>query len=235
MSLRRWVCVLASGVVLVAVSVTAQSGARPGYDVAFIGPPLADPVLQHAKETYVLYGCAYCHGVNLVPRGEATDLRRSAIVAGDVNANLIGPLLRAGIPQTAKLSPMPQFSDLSDQQIGAIAAWIHYARGEDRYKAFTSGTMPAGNAAAGKTHFDRTCASCHSVERDLAGIGRKYDAAALRAQVLKPKALNGELSYEVDRLMDTRAAAARQQHRQLLENDNAEQVADVVAYLQRVR
>src|SRR5262249_19778431 len=95
-------------VVLVSVSVAGQSSsstampARAGHDIDFIGPPLADPVMQHAKETYVIFGCAYCHGVTLTPRGEATDLTRSALVGSDTNGDRIAALLRSGIPQTAK-------------------------------------------------------------------------------------------------------------------------------------
>src|SRR4051794_24178619 len=63
-----WVMVLAAG------SVAGQTAAREDYDVAYIGPPMEDPVLQHSKETYVLFGCAYCHGIYLAPRGEAADL-----------------------------------------------------------------------------------------------------------------------------------------------------------------
>ena len=47
---------------------------------------------------------------------------------GDVNGNLIVPLLRAGVPKTLKLSPMPQYSDLSERQLASIVRWIHYAR-----------------------------------------------------------------------------------------------------------
>ena len=65
----------------------------------------------------------------------------SALVGADVDGSTIVPLLKSGIPQTPKLSPMPQFSDLSDQQLHAIARYIHYARG----KAF----------------FDEQCAGCH--------------------------------------------------------------------------
>ena len=36
---------------------------------------MEDPLLQHSKETYVLFGCSHCHGLYLVARGEATDLR----------------------------------------------------------------------------------------------------------------------------------------------------------------
>jgi hypothetical protein len=65
-------------VLLFAASLAAQTATHRSYDTAFLGPPIADPVLQHAKETFVLFGCAYCHGLNLVSRGEATDLMHSA-------------------------------------------------------------------------------------------------------------------------------------------------------------
>lgn len=122
--------VVVTGSLAGAVVARAQSPApsRPGYDIAYIGPPLADPVMQQAKETYVVMGCAYCHGIDLTPRGEAADLRRSPIVVGDVNGNRIIPLLRAGMPKTFKLSPMPNYADLSDRQLGDLVRWIHYAR-----------------------------------------------------------------------------------------------------------
>jgi mono/diheme cytochrome c family protein len=183
---------LVCGVLVAALSIGAQSppptpaAARAGYDLEYIGPPLADPVMQHSKETYVVMGCAYCHGMYLVPRGEAADLRRSPLVGGDENANLIGPLLRAGIPQTTKLSPMPQYSDLSDQQISDIARWIHYARQRGRYDELTAARLDAGDPAAGSTYFDRTCGSCHSVARDLAQIGRKHAGARLVSEICHP-------------------------------------------------
>ena len=233
--MRQCLALLLCGAVAAASIVAAQTGARPGYDIDYLGPPLADPVLQYSKETYVLFGCAYCHGLDLTPRGEATDLRRSALVGRDQNANLIGPLLRAGIPQTAKLSPMPQFSDLSDQQIGAIARWIHYARQRARYKELTNAAGPPGDNAAGAAYFEQTCASCHATAGDLAGIGRKYDVGALRAQILEPKGLTLEPSYRLDRFRDSKANAARERHRALLENYSAADVANVVAYLQSVK
>jgi hypothetical protein len=112
-----------------AASPRAQGTApRPDYDLAYIGPPLADPVIQQAKETYIVMGCAYCHGIDLTPRGEAADLRTSPLVAADVNGSVIVPLLKAGVPKTLKLSPMPQYSDLSERQLAQIVRWIHYAR-----------------------------------------------------------------------------------------------------------
>jgi len=232
MSNRRWRYVLSCEVLLMVASGAAQSGIGPGYDVELLGPPLADPVMQYNKESYVVYGCAYCHGVNLVPVGERPDLRQSALVGADVDGNLIVGILRAGIPQTSKLSPMPQYSDLSEQQLHAIATWIHYARQRDRYASLTQAALPPGNAAAGRAYFEQTCTACHSAGGDLAGIGKKYEPAALLAQILEPAALNTDRSFTLDRLRDTRTMAARRRHQSLLENYSVEQVTNLVTYLQ---
>jgi mono/diheme cytochrome c family protein len=215
---------------LAAAAGSAQAPGRPDYDLAYIGPPLADPVLQHSKETYIVMGCAYCHGIYLAPRGEAADLMRSPLVGADVNGNLIGALLRAGVPKTFKLSPMPQYSDLSERQIADITRWIHYARQRGRHQELTAAPLPAGDAAAGRAYFDRTCATCHDAGRDLAGLAARLDAAALRAAILEPKALAAEPSYRVA-AADERLTAGRQRHGWLLENYSADQVANLVAHL----
>jgi mono/diheme cytochrome c family protein len=219
-------------VALAAVAAAAQSVSKETYDFNFIGQPLPDPVLQHAKETFVLFGCAYCHGLNLVARGEATDLMHSRLVGRDLNGDLIGPLLRAGIPQTAKLSPMPQFSDLSDQQISALVRWIHYARSEGRFKELTDGKDPSmGDPGKGKAYFDQKCTSCHSASGDLAQVGKKYSGAALKAALLKPKTLDNPRSWKVDALHDSKTAAAKAQHSALLENYSAEEASNVTVFL----
>ena len=185
--------------------------------------------MQHAKETYVVFGCAYCHGVTLTPRGEATDLRRSALVGSDTNGDRIVALLRAGIPQTAKLSPMPQFSDLSDRQLHDIARYIHYARQEGRYKQLVDANLGTGDVAAGKAYFDQQCASCHA--NGMSGIARKYDAGTLRDRLLRPRALSDPSSFEVAVIEDATKAASRERHNHLLENYAPTQVANLVAYL----
>jgi len=213
-----------------------QSVSQETYDFNYIGQPLAEPVLQRSKETFVLFGCAYCHGLDLVSRGEATDLMHSALVGRDENGNLIGPLLRAGIPQTAKLSPMPQFSDLSDNQIASLVRWIHYARAEGHYKEITAAKNPGpGNAAAGKWYFDEKCGSCHSASGDLANLGKKYDPSTLRERILRPKFLEDASSWGLEHLHDTKSAAARQRHQALLENYSAGDVQNLAAYLQTPR
>lgn len=223
---HRWLACCAAA--LMGVSVAAQSGSRPGYNESFIGAPLADPVMQYNKESYVTYGCAYCHGVNLVPRGEAVDLRRSALVASDADGSLIVKALRAGFWQTTRLSPMPQYADLSDQQLHAIASYIHYARQRDRFTTLTSVPLASGNSAAGRADFATRCQTCHA--SNLAGIGSRYDATTLRTRLLEPPDLSGG-SFALETLRDTQRAAARRQHERLLENISTDQVADLVAYL----
>ena len=211
----------------------AQSVSKETYDFNFIGQPLVDPVLQHSKETFVLFGCAYCHGLNLVARGEATDLMHSALVGRDENGNLIGPLLRAGIPQTAKLSPMPQFSDLSDQQIAALVRWIHYARAPGRYKEITDAKdLRPGSAVAGQSYFAEKCGSCHSASGDLAGLGKKYDPSTLRQRILRPALLEEAPSWKLEGAHDAKTATARQRHLALLENYSLDDVQNLIAYLQ---
>jgi mono/diheme cytochrome c family protein len=225
----RRVVVLSGLLYVAALSSVAAQQPRPGYDVDFIGPPLADPLMQHNKETFVLMGCAYCHGMTLIARGEAADLMHSALVGADQGGSMIVPLLKAGIPQTAKLSPMPQFSDLSDQQLHEIASYIHYARQQGRFKELTAQPPAAGDAAAGKSYFDSMCGSCHA--RDFAGIAKKYDAVKLRQEVLDPTALQVPLTFAVSDQNNAQARAARDRHHMLLENYTPAQVANLMAYL----
>ncbi|MEO6803981.1 MAG: c-type cytochrome [Granulicella sp.] len=224
-------------VIVTATFAGAQEVERPtGGVVDFLAPILPDPVLQHSKETYVLYGCAYCHGVDLkVRNGEAADLMHSGLVGADDHGNLIGGILRHGIPQTAKLSPMPQFSDLSDQEISDIARWIHYARQQGRYAELMAAKAgPTGNAAVGKTYFATNCSTCHA-PADLVRIVTKYDVPTLKAQVLRPALLEIVPSFKLDALHDTKQIVGRQRHGALLENYTAQDVASLMAYLQSAK
>ena len=225
------ICILLNGVL--PVCVMAQSIAD--YDSAYIGSPLPDPIMQHNKETFVLYGCAYCHGMYLKPVGEATDLRKSAVVSIDVNGNLIGPILRTGIPQTPKSSPMPQFSDLSDQEIRAIAAYIHYCRASENYKALVNEATGPGNLSAGQAFYQKNCASCHSIDKDLAAINNKYNANELREQVLDPAPFRIPRSSKLSDLGDTKMIEGRAKHQILLENYNKTDVENIVAYLRTLK
>ena len=234
MSGRRLPCALACALVLTGASLIGQSStrpsaARPAYDIEYIGAPLSDPLLQQAKETYVLFGCAYCHGITLTPRGEAADLVRSVLVGADTNGDAISALLRAGVPRTTKLSPMPQFSDLSERQLRDIARYIHYARQQRRYEELVAAKTDGGDAGAGRAYFDQQCAACHA--SDLAGIAQRYDASELRSRLLRPASLGTPRSFAVESMNDSKSVSGRQRHNVLLENLLAADVANLLAFL----
>lgn len=229
------VSVVACAVALAASFAAAQGSVGEKGTINFLEPREPDPVVQHAKEIFVLNGCAYCHGVDLqVRNGEAANLLTSAIVAGDVDGNLLIPVLRAGIPQTPKLSPMPNFSTLSDRDLGDIVMWIHHSRAQQKYKELTSPDVAEsapGDPAAGKKYFDANCASCHSKSGDLANVSSKF-SGNLRAEFLRPTALQGVQSWNMNQLQDAKKNDARAKHQHLLENYSAPDVANILGYLQ---
>ena len=53
----------------------------------------------------------------------------------------------------------------------------------------------------------------------------------MRASILRPKFLDTPASWQIDRLRDTKTAAARERHLALLENYSADDVANLIAYL----
>ena len=214
----------------------AQDVNRQQGVINFAEPILPDPVMQHNKEVFILNGCVYCHGVDLrVRNGEAADLMHSALVGADQNGNLIGPLLRAGIPQTPKLSPMPQFADLSDAQISDIVHWIHYARQQGVYEELVQAKeVKKGDSSVGKVYFDKSCGSCHNVAKGFAQGLAKYSSSTLRKRILRPPFVDTPISFKVDQLHDKTMITARERHLWLLENYSLDDIANLVAYLQKL-
>lgn len=231
-------------VALMLASVTAYSqrervdwtmgSAQP---IEFTTPKEADPLLQHSKEVFVLYGCAYCHGIDLhVRNGDSTNLLKSNIVAIDVEGNAIGKILRAGIPQTPALSPMPQFSDLSDAEIRDIARWIHFVRQRERYKDLIAAPMvAASDSSSGKAYFNQNCEACHTLSATSA-IVKRYDEATLKRQLLRPPVLlDRKQNYKLSVLNDANLSAAKLRHGALVETISVEEVSNLMSYLKTLR
>lgn len=182
------------------------------------GYPAPTPELERGRAVYVLSSCHFCHGVDLTGAAMgAANLMTSAMVGADRNGNLIGAVVRAGLPnlQTA----MPQYPDYTNRQIADLAAYIHYLRREGRYRELTEAAhSPAGDAAAGSAYFQSKCAGCHA--RDLAGVANKYDAVQLRARLLRPAPVVSE-----------QAPAGAIAHGRLLEVYKDGDVSNLLAYL----
>jgi mono/diheme cytochrome c family protein len=181
--------------------------------------------LERGRTVYVLNHCHFCHGVDLTRATMgAANLSQSPLVGTDEDGSVIGPLVKAGLPnlQTA----MPSYTELTPPELVDLARYIHFLRQQARFRELSgvTDTVP-GNRTAGETYFNGAaqCRSCHSVTGDLAGIAGKYDMATLRARLLRPGP-----AMPAEGIAPTRGQVA---HLKLLENYTAANVRDLVAYL----
>ena len=136
--------------------------------------------------------CAFCHGRDATGGAGGPDLTDSALVAKDVNGDLIGTVVRGGRPEKG----MPPLA-LSDPDLKAVVAYIH-----DRKKAIDDNPgrrrkvspedISTGNADAGKRYFEGAggCTTCHSATNDLAGVASRYRGLALMQRMLYPTPQN---------------------------------------------
>lgn len=217
------VCVFA---LAVAVSTAQYEPPQGPKDAGGYRAPTVE--LEKGRKVFVLSSCHFCHGIDLTQTNMGSaDLLHSPVVSADQDGNLIGPVVKAGLPNLQ--TSMPSFYDLSDQDILYLARYVHYLRQQGRYKELMAADLSAGNADAGKSYFNGSggCSKCHSPTGDLAGIASRYDAKGLRSKLLMP---NGTARREGVIL-----TAAAQQHLRLLENYDPPDVANVLAYLSQLR
>lgn len=131
-----------------------------------------------------LSNCSFCHGQDARGTSRAPDLARSFVVLSDVGGHQLGQFLQTGLPSLG----MPPFPNLSGQQVGDIATFLHF-----QVQAARSSGKPmnilVGDAKAGKAYFDGAgrCSTCHSVKGDLKGIGSKYNPVLLQDKIVNPR------------------------------------------------
>ena len=195
--------------------------ARQERDAGGFKAPTA--ALERGRAVYVLNHCHFCHGVDLTQATMgAANLSQSPFVGADEDGNMIGPLVKAGLPnlQTA----MPSYSELTSEEIVDLARYIHFLRQQARFRELSRLTdTPAGDPTKGEAYYEAKCGSCHSPTGDLAGIGRKYDTATLRARLLRPGPPRPSEGVN--------PTAGQAAHLELLENYTPANVQDLVAYL----
>lgn len=141
-----------------------------------------DPAaVERGGKAFATY-CAGCHGAAGKGGPGAPDLIRSVLVLDDEKGILIAPVIREGRPDKG----MPKLG-LSEPQISDVVAWLHtrtFAAGHRG--TYTFQNIVTGDPHRGEAYFNATCAGCHSATKDLAGIGRKYDALSLQSRWLQP-------------------------------------------------
>ncbi len=118
--------------------------------------------------------CSFCHGTDARGGESGPNLLRAQVVLDDKKGELISRIVHHGFPTQG----MPKF-DLSDQEVATIAAFLHSLPLANRGAPGKLDIL-VGIAADGKAYFDQHCTTCHSVTRDLAGIGGKYDPKMLQ-------------------------------------------------------
>jgi cytochrome c oxidase cbb3-type subunit 3 len=204
-------------------TIAVRLDARQERDAGGFKAPTA--ALERGRAVYVLNHCHFCHGVDLTRATMgAANLAQSPFVGADEDGKMIGPLVKAGLPnlQTA----MPSYAELTPEEIVDLSRYIHFLRQQARFRELSRLTdTPAGDRASGDKYFNgaANCRSCHSMTGDLSGIGRKYDTATLRQRLLRP---GPAMPSEGVRPTEGQAA-----HHRLLENYTAANVQDLVAYL----
>ena len=146
------------------------------------------PALVESGSTLFRKDCSFCHGRDAEGGETGPDLTRSKLVAADVEGNKIGAVVRSGRPEKG----MPHF-DVSNQQIAALAAFIHTQRNialaqKGGRKGVDVSDLQTGNVEAGKQYFDGAggCATCHSPTGDLAGIASRHQGLELEMRMLYP-------------------------------------------------
>jgi cytochrome c oxidase cbb3-type subunit 3 len=198
-ALLGWTAAVAHGVGASAEQSPAQpprGGAPPTGAMAQVPPgprvrpeayparePDAPEVVARGKTLYSVQ-CGFCHGSDA--RGgenNGPNLLRSETVLMDQHGEVIAKVVQNGRPDRG----MPKF-DLTTAQVSDIAAYVHsFKVGGYDISRMTPPSIVVGDAKAGATVFKSTCASCHSITGDLAGIGGKFaDPKALQQTWLIP-------------------------------------------------
>jgi mono/diheme cytochrome c family protein/sRNA-binding regulator protein Hfq len=143
-------------------------GAAPGgRPEAYPPRPPADPAAVERGKALYGVNCQFCHGADTRGGDSGPSLLRAGTVLDDQHGELMAPVVRGGRPG------MPKFT-LTDEQIADIAAFVHTfkAAGYDESR-IKPPSIVVGDAKAGETFFNGTCASCHSATGDLRGIATK--------------------------------------------------------------
>ena len=144
----------------------------------FPRPPGDPAAIARGKQTFSI-NCGFCHGSGARGgEGGGPNLLRSPIVLNDRSGELIAAIVLNGRADKG----MPKFN-LPGDRISDIAAFLHSIdAGADMSPTYDPKSVLVGNAAAGKAYFNGKghCTACHSVTKDLAGIGSKYDPPHLQ-------------------------------------------------------
>jgi cytochrome c oxidase cbb3-type subunit 3 len=146
----------------------AQDGPPANAAGAFPGWPKSAPeVIARGKLVYMT-NCAYCHGED-ARGGEngGTNIIRSDVFMKDRKGEVVAEFLKTTDSNEHKFR-------FTGDEPAEIAAFVHAfginSRDPGRMRP---PTIVVGDAKAGQSFFQSTCAGCHSAEGDLKGIATR--------------------------------------------------------------
>ena len=162
-----------------AQSPPAASPSKPPDAVGqdFPRPPGDPAAIARGKQIFSV-NCGFCHGSDARGGEGGPNLLRSPIVLNDQQGEVVAAVVLNGRVEKG----MPKFS-MAMENVADIAAFLHSIDvGRGAPAQFNPKRVLVGNAAAGKSYFNGKggCSACHSVKKDLAGIGSKYDPKTLQ-------------------------------------------------------
>jgi mono/diheme cytochrome c family protein len=159
-----------------------NAGKPPPADAPDFPKPQIDPAAAARGRQTFSTACAFCHGSGARGgEGGGPNLLHSPIVIHDQNGELIAAVVLNGRIDKG----MPKFN-FPMATVSDIASFLHSLdAGESAAPDFDPKSVLVGNAAAGKVYFNGKghCTACHSVKKDLAGIGAKYDPPHLQDMI----------------------------------------------------
>lgn len=140
--------------------------------------PPGDPALiKKGNGIYDVY-CRACHGADLRGGDQGgPNLLRSQLVLNDQSGELILPVVRSG-RMNPGMPVMPPFPNLSDDDVKAVAEFIHSVTARARGQGAPPEGDPivlnivVGDPKAGQAYFQKTCTACHTV-KDMEGIATR--------------------------------------------------------------
>lgn len=129
--------------------------------------------------------CAFCHGGSAKGGETGPSLVRSEVVLHDEDGKLLGAFIHVGRPDRG----MPKF-DLPPDEVKNIAAFLHdQVRAAAERGTYQILNIVVGDPKAGEAYFNGPggCLSCHSLDKDLAHVGSRYDPVALQQKIIMPR------------------------------------------------
>jgi mono/diheme cytochrome c family protein len=201
----------------------SQTVSEPKHDAGGIQAPTTK--LERGRTVFVLSSCHFCHGTDLTQTAMgAANLMHSPIVAADVGGNIIGPIVKAGLP--ALQTSMPSYYEMTPQQISDLAAYVHYLRQMGKYKELMASTLPEGDVTAGKQYFNGSggCSKCHSLT-SLASSAKHSPQQVLESKLLLPDIAKPKEGVEPNE--------AAQAHAKFAENASPADVSNLLVYLRQ--